>query len=228
VAIAATVAMTLLAGCDDGGEKKAAPAPRTPAGSSPATTVPAWKYTADRLKSALIKPPARASDIKTASGPFNEVLDKFAGGSREEVKQEEPACGSQADIKNAPGSNAPSAFVDFAEVEISSSVLLIASAGEATPTFGPAPKECRTTKSHIGGTTVTSKVIYDKPIDIGDGGWVTGTDQLTGGDRVRSWQVDFIGPGYVATTTVIGFHVTRADAERLARQVFRKASATLE
>lgn len=231
VVIAATVAMTLLSGCDDGGGKKAAPATSTPAASSPATTTLALKYTAEQLKDALIEPPAGAGDVKTASGTFDEVLGTFSDGEPAEEVTADPgdaSCGPQGDLDDFPESTTPAASLDFAQIEITSSVLLTARAGEGKPGFRPMPKACRTMKSRVGDDTITTKIFYEKPVDIGDGGWVTGTDQLTGGDVIRSWEVVFVAPGYRASATVFGSHVTRADAERLARRVFRKASATLK
>jgi hypothetical protein len=76
--------------------------------------------------------------------------------------------------------------------------------------------------------TITAKVVSDEPYDLGDGGRINQTDETGGGMRLRSWQISFAGPGYFALSDVGGVDVTKAEAERLARQAYRKASATLK
>jgi hypothetical protein len=120
--------------------------------------------------------------------------------------------------------------VDDAIRTRSSSVMLLAdpdSLGKQAITE-PTPQECRTTRSRMGGMTLTVKVISDEAFDLGDGGRIIRTDQTDGVTRLRMWEATFAGPGYVAMCDVFGEHVTRADVERLARQEYRKATAALK
>jgi hypothetical protein len=227
-AIAAVVVMTVLAGCDPGPEK-AAPAADTPSRSASAT--PAKNYTAAQLKKALITPPKGAMAVTKGSGSFDKVIAKFSGGA-EQPAEEDSSCGtgtlSGTELKQV--ASVPSAFVSFAQIERNSSVLLVAMPGPLARQAAtePVPQACRSTKTRVGGTTITSKVVLDEAVDIGDGGRIVRNDEMSGGVPLRSWQVTFAGPGYVAMTDVTGDNIGRADAERFARQAYRKASSTLK
>lgn len=227
-AIAAVVVMTVLAGCDPGPEK-AAPAAGTPSRSASAT--PAKNYTAEQLKKALITPPKGAMAVKTGSGPFDKVLAKFSGGA-ERPPEEDSSCGtgtlSGTELEQT--ASVPSAFVSFAQIGRSASVLLVAMPGPQARQAAtePVPQACRSVKARMGGTTVTSKVVLDEAVGIGDGGRIVRSDETTGGLRLRSWQVTFAGPAYLAVTSVIGENLGRTDAERFARQAYRKSSSTLK
>jgi hypothetical protein len=230
-AVVAAAVMTVFAGCETGSGDPAKPAADTTSGSPSASAAPAKKYTAGQLKKALIKPPAGAMAIRTGSGSWNKVLAKYVGGDEAELTEIKPACDSisHADLKKLVST--PSAFVSFAQIERSSSVLLVGipSAEAKQAAIGPVPEACRTTKAEVGGSTLTTKVVSDEAFDLGDGGRIVRTDQTGGGVRLRTWQITFAGPGYLAMTDITGNgSVTRADAERLARQAYRKASSTLK
>ena len=233
-AVVVALVTTGLAGCNVGGNKKATPAAGSPSGgqngSASAGTTPAKSYTAAQLKRALIHPPAGATDTRTGSGSFTKVLAKIAAGAPGEDTPDDSSCDalSRADLKRLR--TVPSAFVTFTQGERFSSVLLVAAPGSQAKQAAtePVPQACRTTKTHMGGMTITAKVVSDEPFDLGDGGRISQTDETSDGMRLRSWQVDFAGPGYLAMSDVGGVNVTKADAERLARQAYGEASATLK
>jgi hypothetical protein len=230
-AIVAAAVMMVFAGCDTGSGDPAKPAADTTSGSPSASAAPAKNYTAGQLKKALIKPPAGAMAIKSGSGSYDKVLTKYAGFAEAESTENRSACDSlsHADLKQL--ASTPSAYVSFAQIERSSSVLLVAiSDSEAKQAVTePVPEACRTTKAKVGGSTFTAKVVTDEAFDLGDGGRIVRTDQTGGGARLRTWQITFAGPGYLAMTDITGDgSITRADAERLARQAYRKASSTLK
>ena len=229
-AVASAAVMTVFTACDPGPGDTAKPAAETTSGSPTASAAPAKNYTAGQLKKALIKPPAGAMDATTGSGAYDKVLAKFAGGAASELAEDQSSCDSlsQADLKQL--ATTPSAFVSFAQMERYSSVLLVAIPGSEAKEAAtePVPEACRTTKTKVGGTTVRAKVVSDEAFAIGDGGRIVRTDETSGGIRLRSWQITFAGPGYLAMTDVTGEHVTRADVERLARQAHSKASSTLK
>jgi hypothetical protein len=224
--VIAAVVITALAGCQ-GEKEKAATTAATPKSSASAS--PSVKsYTAKQLKGALIDPPAGAEAVRTGSGSFAKVLKKITEGTGDVT--DDSACDelSKGDLKQLQ--SMPTAFVDFAQINRSSSVMLLAdpdSLGKQAITE-PTPQECRTTKSRMGGMTLTVKVVSDEAFDLGDGGRIIRTDQTDGVTRLRMWEVTFAGPGYVAMCDVFGEHVTRGDAERLAQQEYRKASAALK
>jgi hypothetical protein len=229
--VAAVVVVMALAGCQSG-EKKTAPT-RGPVsrstGVTPSPSTAVKTYTAKQLAKALINPPADAAAIRRASGSYADVLAKQAGGAPKDGTSGDSTCGGagKADMKQFQ--KVPSAFIDYAQLERSSSVQLLAAPTELDQqaALAPMPKECRFTRARIGGTTVTSKVVTDEPFDLADGGRIRRTDEVSGGMKTRSWDVTFAGPGYVAMCGVFGTHVTRADAERLARQEYKKVKATL-
>jgi hypothetical protein len=229
-AMVAAAVMTVFAGCDTGSGTTAKPAADTTSGSPSASAAPAKNYTAEQLKKALIKPPAGAMDTMTGSGSYDKVLKKFSGADAPELNEDQSSCDSLSHAELKEVASTPSAFVSFAQLERYSSVLLVAIPGsEAKQAVAePVPEGCRTTKTKVGGTTVTAKVVSDEAFDLGDGGRIVRTDQRTGGVRLRSWQITFAGPGYLAMTDVTGDSVTRADVERLARQAHGKASSTLK
>ena len=225
-AVIAAVVITALAGCQ-GEKEKAATTAATPK-SSASASASVKSYTAKQLKGALIDPPAGAEEVRTGSGSFAKVLKKITEGTGDVT--DDSACGelSKGDLKQLQ--SMPTAFVDFAQINRSSSVMLLAdpdSLGKQAITE-PTPQECRTTKSRMGGMTLTVKVVSDEAFDLGDGGRIIRTDQTDGVTRLRMWEATFAGPGYVATCDVFGEHVTRGDVERLARQEYRKASAALK
>jgi hypothetical protein len=226
--VVVAVGIMALAGCQ-GEEEKVTTTAATPS-SSPSASASAKSYTAKELKGALIDPPAGAEQVRTGSGSYTKVLKKLSEGIGSDDTTDEPACGelTSGDLKQMQ--SMPTAFVDFAQIERSSSVLLLAdpsSLGKKAVT-DPVPQACRSVKSRVGGTTITSKVVSDESFDFADGGRISRTDQTDGTLRLRVWEATFAGPGYVAMCSVVGEHVTRADVERLARQEYGKASATLK
>jgi hypothetical protein len=230
--VAAAVVVMALAGCRSVEKEKAAPTGGSVSGGTSATPSPSAtvkNYTAKQLAKALITPPAGAAAIRRASGSYADVLAKQSEGAPKDGASGDSACRalSKADMKQFQ--KVPSAFVDFAQLERSTSVQLLAAPGglDRQAALTPIPKECRSAKARIGGTTFTSKVVTDEPFDLADGGRIRRTDEVSGGMKLHSWDVTFVGPGYVATCAVFGTHVTRADAERLARQEYSKAKATL-
>jgi hypothetical protein len=231
-AIVVTVAVAASAGCHGGGGKSAAPTAAPPHGgrigsasATPASASP--RYTARQLADALIKPPAGAAAISKGSGPYETVIKKLSGGAPQATG--DPSCQGMGRTAIDLTGSMPSAFVSFAQVGRSPSEVLVAvpdPVAEQAVTQ-PIPRACRTVKASAAGTTVTATVVSDEPLDIGDGGRIIRTDQVTGGTRLRSWQVFFTGPGYLADIDVVGANVTRADAETLARQAQRRASTAL-
>jgi hypothetical protein len=218
-----------LTGCHGGDGKNAASPRGGKSGSASATPASASpSYTARQLAAALIKPPAGAAAISTGSGPYATVLKKLSGGAP--AATGDPSCGGIGRTGTDVVASVPSAFVSFAQVGRSPSELLAAASPPAAEQAitQPLPRACRTVKARVGGTTVTATVISDEPLKIGDGGRIIRTDEVTGGTRLRLWQVLFTGPGYLATTDIAGTNVTRADAVNLARQAYRRASATLK
>ena len=230
-AIAAAAVMTVFTACDPGPGKTAKPTVDTTSGSPTASATPVRNYTAAQLKKALIKPPAGAMATRMGSGSYDKVLAKFSGHDAPKLTDDHSSCGSlsRTDLKQL--ATTPSAFVSFAQVERSSSVLLVAIPGSEAKQAAaePVPAACRTSKAKVGGTTVTAKVVSDEAFGIGgDGGRIVRTDETSGGVRLRLWDITLAGPGYLAMTEVVGESVTRADVERLARQVHSKASSTLK
>jgi hypothetical protein len=218
--IIAGLAVTAPAGCRST-ERASPPAhPRTTA-RTPGPSAPAKRYTAAQLAKALITPPSGAAAVHRSSGPLADLIAEQSKGAPTGVS----ACGRPGDRFQ----RAPSAFVDFAQVERGSLVQLLAIPGEPDrrTALTPIPAACRSIKARAGGTTYTAKVVTDEPFDLADGGRIRGTDQRSHGISLHTWDVTFIGPGYVAICGVFGPHATRAEAERLARQEHRKAAATL-
>ncbi|WP_285619246.1 hypothetical protein [Actinoallomurus iriomotensis] len=226
-ATVAVVAVTAMTGCR-GGETSAVPATASPHGEQSGSASTSPGHTARQLAGALIEPPAGAVAVSRGSGPFETVTKKLSGGAPPVTG--DLSCGGPGRTGINVAGSAPSAFVSFAQVGRSPSELLVAASGPAAEqaVAQPIPRACRTVKARAGGTTITAKVISDQPLDIGDGGRIVQTDEVTGGTRLRAWQVLFTGSGYLGTTELVGTNVTRADAVRLARQAYRKAHAALE
>jgi hypothetical protein len=230
--VAAVVVIMALAGCRSSEKEKAAPTEGSASGGTSATPTPSAvvkNYTAKQLAKALITPPAGAAAVRRVSGSYADVLAKQSGGAPKGGASGDSACGALGKAEMKQLQKMPSAFIDFAQLERSTSAQLLAAPGEPDrqAALAPIPKECRSAKARMGGTTFTSKVVTDEPFDLADGGRIRRTDEVSGGMKLRSWDVTFVGPGYVAICGVFGTHVTRADAERLARQEYRKAKATL-
>ena len=230
--VAAVVVVMALAGCRSGEKEKAAPTGGSASGDASATPSPSAavkNYTARQLAKALITPPAGAAAVRRASGSYADVLAKQSEGAPKAGASGVSACGALSKAEMKQFQKMPSAFIDFAQLERSTSVQLLAAPGELDrqAALAPMPEECRSTKARMGGTTFTSKVVTDEPFDLAEGGRIRRTDEVSGGTKLHSWDVTFVGSGYVATCAVFGTHVTRADAERLARREYRKAAATL-
>jgi hypothetical protein len=231
-AVAGVVVMTSLAGCQGGARNTPTPVAGSPRGGqeTSAPSVREKNYTAGQLENALINPPTGATYTKRGSGPYDKVLKKFSGGgTSENVKEEGSSCGVNSRDDSKLFGSVPSAFVSFTQGERSLSVVLVAAPGAEAKqaAIEPIPKACRSTRIRVGGTTITTTVVSDEPFAIGDGGRISRSDEVSDGLRLRSWEVTFAGPGYLAMTSVNGLNITRADAERLARQAYRKTSATL-
>jgi hypothetical protein len=232
-AIIAATAMMAQTGCDTGGRHQdEAEARSSAAGRSASPTAsasPSVRYTAEQLKRALIEPPAGATNVKSGSGTADTVLARYLGPSASPVVTDTPDCAAPGLAGGRAAGPAPAAFLTFTAGETFSDVLLAATEDAKAKQLATQamPKACRSTKAHAGGTTITATVVSDDPFPIGEGGRIRETDQMSGGTRIRVWDIAFTGPGYIAFCDVGGLNVARADAERLARQLYRKASATL-
>ncbi|GAB3983551.1 hypothetical protein GCM10029978_090670 [Actinoallomurus acanthiterrae] len=231
VIIAATAMMTQ-AGCDGGGHHDGPKAGSPPARPSASVSVsPSVRYTAEQLERALIKPPADATNVKSESGAADTVLSRL-GESSPSAAAVTPAPGCMAHGLAGRGAvgRTPIAFLSFGQGQTFSTVLLSASSDAQTRRFvtQALPKTCRSVKTNVGGTSTTATIVADDPYAIGEGGRVRETDETSGAVRLRVWEVDFVGAGYLASCQVGGLNATRAEAERLARQTYRKAGATLQ
>ncbi|WP_433183637.1 hypothetical protein [Actinoallomurus sp. CA-150999] len=230
--VVAGLVMTAAAGCDGGGKNGTPTTGSLPQHrpGSPAASTPSVRYTAEQLERALIKPPADATNVKTESGVADTVLSRLGeSGPSAAAGTPAPGCMARGPAGRWAVGRTPVAFLSFGRGETFSTVLLSASSDAQTRRFltQALPKTCRSVRTNVGGTSTTATIVADDPYAIGEGGRVRETDETTGGVRLRVWEVDFVGAGYLASCQVGGLNATRAEAERLARQTYGKAGATL-
>ncbi|GAA4626094.1 hypothetical protein GCM10023196_032900 [Actinoallomurus vinaceus] len=229
-AIIAATAVVAQAGCDGGGHDDAPKAGSSPARSSAsASPSPSVRYTAEQLKRALVEPPARATNVKSESGTADTVLSRLGEPGPSATVTTAPGCPAYGPAGRGAVGRTPVAFLSFSRDEMFFTVLLSASSDARTSRFvtQALPKACRSFKTNAGGTATTATIVADDPYAIGEGGRVRETDETSSGVRLRVWEVAFVGAGYFASCQVGGLNATRAEAERLARQTYRKAGATL-
>ncbi|MFL6051957.1 MAG: hypothetical protein ACJ72W_03415 [Actinoallomurus sp.] len=228
--IAATV-MVAQAGCDSSGSHDktskagATPTPRAASTSSS----PSVRYTAEQLKRAVIDPPADATHVKTESGTADTVITRFGATGATAAVTAAPGCITSGPAGLGAAGRTPTALVSFTRGQTFTAVMLFAvsDAQARQRATRPLPKACRSFKATAGGTTMSAKTVTDDPYTLGNGGRIHEMDETTSGVHVHLWNIVFFGPGYAASCEVDGLNATRADAERLARQTYRKASATL-
>ncbi|MEV5752003.1 hypothetical protein AB0L00_29650 [Actinoallomurus sp. NPDC052308] len=232
-AIIVATAMMAQTGCDStGGHGKVSKVGQTPApgaGSTAASASPSARYTAEQLKRALIDPPAGATRVRTESGPADTVITGFGATGATAAVTAAPGCTASGPAGLGAATRTPTALMSFTQGQTFTTVMLsaVSDAQARQRATRPFPKACRSFKATAGGTTMSARTVTDDPYTLGEGGRIREMDETTSGVHVHLWNIVFLGPDYAASCEADGLDVTRADAERLARQAYRKASATL-
>ncbi|MGH3381126.1 MAG: hypothetical protein ACRDP6_40970 [Actinoallomurus sp.] len=236
-AVATLLLLASTTGCGGGGGGHAVANP-TPSYAAP---VPG-SYNADQLTQALL------TDIPgyNRSGPpqWGEYGSLAAvqnlNQMQQAVKLDKPQCASSARAisQEKAVQTAPSALVAFAKGDrqsVTETLMAVGPDVAARQVKIRVPAVCRSFRVKVGHTWVSDTIVEPSGTRIGEGSRTAGvvTSPVTSagvpatGTGVHTWFVVLRSRGYLATITLYGPGVTRAEAERFARKAYQQAERIL-
>jgi hypothetical protein len=89
------------------------------------------------------------------------------------------------------------------------------------------PAACRSFKARVGDQWSAHRVVEATRGRLGEGSRTVGVATTSGSSHVKTWYVVLKATGYLATITLYGPNVTRAEAEQIALQAHRQAERVL-
>ena len=188
-------------------------------------------YTSDQLAQALL---AEAPGYQRAGEPDSGEYGSLkaiqnAARLQREATLDKPRCGT-----NRPGGtvagDVPAALVSFTGTagQTATETLMGMSAADAEKQVNArVPSGCLRFRTKIGSNWAEHRVVETPKGEIGEGSRTVGVSTTSDGAQTRTWYVVFRGRHYLATVTVFGPAVTRADAESLASEAHAQAERVL-
>ncbi|WP_217919123.1 hypothetical protein, partial [Actinomadura sp. BRA 177] len=188
-------------------------------------------YTSDQLAQALLgEAPGYRRAGEPDSGEYGSLKAiQNAARLQRETTLDKPRCGTGRPGGTVAG-DVPAALVSFtgSAGQTATETLMGMSAADAEKQVNArVPSGCLKFRTKIGSTWAEHRVVEAPKGEIGEGSRTVGVSTTSGDARTRTWYVVFRGRHYLATITVFGPAVTRADAERLAREAQAQAERVL-
>ncbi|HEX2317113.1 MAG TPA: hypothetical protein VHJ17_25430 [Thermomonospora sp.] len=225
------VSAVLVGGCgggDGGGEGRA--------GRSADRALPAGTgYTSDQLRQAL--PTEFVGYRRTGEPDAGEYaalkgIQNFAQLQRQ-VTYDKPNCADatgaglagDAELRTVPAALAT--FTKGNGQSAATTLMAVSASDAARHVKVRVPDECRRFRTKVGERWSDHEVVESGGGDLGMGSRTVGVASTAAGSAVKTWYVVLRGRGYLATVTLFGPTVTRAEAEQLARQTYDHAERIL-
>lgn len=192
---------------------------------------PGTGYTSDQLQQALL---TELSGYQRAGEPDSGeygALDAIQNFNRlqAQVKLDKPQCANTAPDFDKAQQAAPAAITTFAKSNgqnVTETLMRVsAETADRQVRIRVAPA-CRSFKARVGDQWSTHRVVEARG-ELGDGSRTVGVATTSGTSHVKTWYVVLKARGYLATITLYGPNVTRAEAEQIARQAHRQAQRIL-
>jgi hypothetical protein len=219
------VPLTLAAGACGGGDRPR-PSPglaNAPVGSG---------YTSDQLQQALLTEiPGYRRAGEPDSGEYGS-LDAIQSVNQlqSQVKLDKPRCASTGNGFNTAQVSAPAAIMTFAKSagqKVTETLVRVTAATADREIGVRVPADCRRFRARLGDQWSDHYVVEATQGRLGDGSRTVGVATTSGTTHVKTWYVVLKARGYLATITLYGPNVTRAEAEQIARQAYDQAERIL-
>jgi hypothetical protein len=226
--VAAATALTGVAACGGGGAQAQRDEP--PGGQVPMGT----GFTSDQLQQALLTEISgyrRAGEPESGEYGSLRAIANFNQLQRQ-VRLDKPGCaGATHTFDSSPSvRSAPAAITTFAKgygQSVTESLISVPDKIAERQVALRVPAGCRSFRAKVGDRWSTHQVVEATHGRLGEGSRTVGVATASGSARVKTWYVVLRSRGYLATVTLYGPNVTRAEAEQLARRAYEQAERIL-
>ncbi|MFB4316598.1 hypothetical protein [Actinomadura sp. 21ATH] len=192
-------------------------------------------YTSAQLQQALLAQPAgykRVGELDAGEYGALKAVQNFEQLQRQ-VTLDKPDCAGAAG--GTPGGKAldktaPAAIASYGKSSgqtVTETLMAMPAEAAEQHVKAKVPAVCGTFRTRVGGKWSEHRVVESPSAAIGDGSRTVGISTRTGAARVKTWYVVVQGRRYLATVSLIGPNVTRAEAEQIARQADAQARRVL-
>jgi hypothetical protein len=205
---------------------------RSGAGEIPASPEPGTGYTSDQLQQALLlEIPGYQRAGEPDSGEYGSlsVIQNFDQLQRQ-VKLDKPQCAATGRGFDATQRAAPAAITTFAKGDgqtVTETLMRVAPATADRQVRLRVPRVCRDFRARVGDQWSEHHVVEAAQGRLGEGSRTVGVATTSGVSHVKTWYVVLKAHGYLATITLYGPNVTRAEAEQIAGQAYDQAERIL-
>lgn len=229
IAVAAFLPLASIAACGGGGGGHAV------ASAAPSSAAPVpGSYNADQLTQALLTDiPGYVRSGTPQWGEYGSLAAvQNLNQMQQAVKLDKPQCASstRALSQEKAVQTAPSALVAFtkgSEQSLTETLMAVGPDIAARQVKVRVPAGCRSFHVKVGRAWVSDTIVEPSGTRIGEGSRTAGVVTSTATTGVHTWFVVLRSRGYLATITLYGPGVTRAEAERFARKAYQQAERIL-
>ncbi|MCW2899534.1 MAG: hypothetical protein JWO67_1799 [Streptosporangiaceae bacterium] len=197
-----------------------------------ANPAPGTGYTSDQLQQALLTEVSgyqRAGEPDSGEYGSLEPIQNF-NQLQTQAKLDKPQCAATGQGFEAAQQAAPAAITTFTTGSGQSftETLMRVSAGLADRELKVrVSPDCQRFRARVDGQWSDHYVVEATSGRLGTGSRTVGVATTSGTSHVKTWYVVLKSRGYLATITLYGPNVTRAEAEQIARQAYDQAERIL-
>ncbi|GAA2109284.1 hypothetical protein [Actinomadura alba] len=202
-----------------------------PSGETAAHPPPGTGYTSDQLQQALLTElPGYQRAGEPDSGEYG-ALDAIQNFNRlqGQVRLDKPQCANTTQNFDTTQQATPAAITTFAKnngQNVTETLIRVSAETADRQVRIRVPPSCRNFRAHVGDQWSTHRVVEARG-RLGEGSRTVGVATTSGTSHVKTWYVVLKARGYLATITLYGPNVTRAEAEQIARQAHLQAERIL-
>jgi hypothetical protein len=197
----------------------------------PATPASGTGYTSDQLRQALLlEIPGYQRAGEPDSGEYGSLsaIQNFNQLQRQ-VKLDKPRCATVGREFGLTQGAAPTAIATFTKGNgqtVTETLIRVSPDTANRQVRLRVPVGCRVFRARVGDQWSEHHVVEARG-RLGAGSRTVGVATTSGASHVKTWYVVLKAPGYLATITLYGPNVTRAEAEQIARQAYDQAERIL-
>lgn len=197
----------------------------------PTAPAPGTGYTSDQLRQALLlEIPGYQRAAEPDSGEYGSLgaIQNFTQLQRQ-VKLDKPRCATVGREFGRTQQTAPTAIATFTKGNgqtVTETLMRVSPATANHQVRLRVPAGCRQFRARVGDQWSEHHVVEARG-RLGAGSRTVGVATTSGTSHVKTWYVVLKAPGYLATITLYGPTVTRAEAEQIARHAYDQAERIL-
>jgi hypothetical protein len=209
-----------------GGSTGEPEAPEVPAAPAPGTG-----YTSDQLRQALLlEIPGYQRAGEPDSGEYGSLsaIQNF-NRLQSQVQLDEPRCATVGREFGVTQRTAPTAIATFTKGNgqtVTETLMRVSRNTADRQVRLRVPTGCRVFRARVGDQWSEHHVV-EASGRLGGGSRTVGVATTSGASHVKTWYVVLKARGYLATITLYGPNVTRAEAEQIARHAYGQAERIL-